>query len=75
MSYSFAGLYNPELKPCHGPVSEYGYLTDSGFHSDSGSESESEFVPGSDPEPGFEIVSLFDSDFDYRSVPSRLHLS
>jgi hypothetical protein len=74
-SYSFAGLSNPGLKACHGAVSESGYLTDFWFLSDSGFEPESEIVPESDPGVESEIVSPFDSDSDYRSVPSWQHLS
>jgi hypothetical protein len=75
VSYSSAGLYNPGLKSCRGPVSGSGYQTDSWFLSDSGSDPESELVPDFDPEPGFELVSRFDFDFDsdYRSVPLWLH--
>ncbi len=75
VSYSSAGLYNPELIPCHAPVSESGYLTDSWFPSDPGSEPESVLAPVSDPEPGAGLVSRFDFDSDYRSVLSWLHLS
>jgi hypothetical protein len=77
VSYFFAGLHNPGLKPCHEPVSGSGSLIDSWFLSDSGSEAESELVPGSDPEPGSVLVSRSDFDFDsdYRFVPSWQHLS
>jgi len=58
---SSAGLNNLDMKPCHGFVLEYGYQTDSWSLSD----------------PEFELVSRFDFDSepDYRSVPSSLHLS
>ena len=75
MNYSFAGLYNPVMKPCHGFVSESEDLSDFWFLSDPCFEPEPEAAPEFDSVPGPEFVSLPDSEPGCCSVPSWLHLS